>query len=343
MIYFLIYAALLLCGFLSRGNRSLRNTLYYVCLIGLFFFVGFRYQVGCDWLGYLNIFELTRRSETPTHVTEGAFWIVNRLLLDFDLEYPYINVIASGAFFIGLHELSRRQPDRLAILILAFPILIINLAMSGIRQAIALGFLCFAYNAFVDMHLARYVLFVAMASGFHTSAASFLMLAPAVRGEYSHRRVALSALLAAPGLYYMLTSQAFELYAHRYVGTSTEAFGAPFRTALVALSGIVFFWFLDRKWKAMYAWDYKLVKLSAYLMVAVFPLSFLSSVAGDRFGYYLVPIQLIILARLPFLVQGPHSTIVAFAPYAVGGLTLLTWISLSSLFALCYLPYQMWW
>jgi hypothetical protein len=318
-----------------------RSTTY--ASLGCFFFVGFRYRVGCDWAGYLNIFELARHYETPANATEQSFWIVNRLLHYFDLEYPFINVIASGVFFLGLDGLARRQPDRFGVLILAFPILILNLAMSGIRQGIALGFLCFAYNAFVDMRLVRYVLFVAIASTFHSSAAAFLMLAPAVRGEYSPRRVALAGLLALPGLYYMLTSQAYEIYARRYIGTATEAFGAPFRTALIALTGITFLWFLDRKWKALYTSDYKLVKLSSYLMVAVFPLSFLSSVGGDRFGYYLSPIQFIILTRLPFMVEGPYSTIVAFAPYAIGGLTLLAWIWLSSLFAVCYLPYQMWW
>ena len=105
----------------------------------------------------------------------------------------------------------------------------------------------------------------------------------------------------------------------------------------------MFLWFLDRKWKASYVKDYKLVKLTSYLMIAVFPLSFLSSVGGDRLGYYLAPIQFIILTRIPFIIKGPHSSTAAFAPYAVGGLTLLAWTSLSSLFATCYLPYQIWW
>jgi hypothetical protein len=79
------------------------------------------------------------------------------------------------------------------------------------------------------------------------------------------------------------------------------------------------------------------------MMVATFPLSLFSSVIGDRFGYYLYPIQLIILARLPVLVERQYSTIVAFAPYAAGALFLLTWMELSSLFEQCYVPYQLWW
>ena len=194
------------------------------------------------------------------------------------------------------------------------------------------------------MQLVRYVLFVTVAYTFHRSAAAFLLLAPFVNGEFSPWRVALGGLLALPGLYYLTSSETFVAYSQAYFGTTTEAFGAPYRTALLALTGIAFLWFLDRKWKALYIRDYKLVKLASYLMVAVFPFTFLSSVGGDRYGYYLALIQLTILARLPFLIkQEEYSTIFAFVPYAVGGVFLLTWISLSSIFAICYIPYQMWW
>lgn len=347
MTYFLIYAALLLCGLLSSSDRSLRNVLYYTCLLGLFVFVGFRYKVGCDWAAYLLIFQEARHHEAPSGGAgsiEYAFWDANRLLHYFALEYPYINVLSSAVFFLGLHALARRQPNPLSILILSFPILILNLAMSGIRQAIALGILCFAYNSFVDKRLVRYVLLVMLASTFHRSAMFLLVLTPFVRSEYSGQRMAFAGLLALPGVYYLVTSQVYEFYAKRYIGAGTvEAAGAAFRAGLLALTGIGFLWFLNAKWKAQSTRDYKLVKISSYMLAATFPVALYSSVAGDRFGYYLVPIQLIILARLPVLIQGKFSAPVAFAPYAIGALVLAIWISFSALFEKCYLPYQLWW
>ena len=346
MIYFLIYVALLLCGFLSQGKRSLRNSLYYVCLLGLFVFAGFRYEVGCDWTGYLNIFNVAGRPEASdtARQSEVSFWALNDLLHYFDLEYPYINVVSSAAFFLGLHVLAKRQPNPLGILVLAFPVLILNIAMSAIRQGIALGILCFAYNAFIDKRLTRYIFFVALGATFHMSAISLLALTPFVQGEYTRRRIAFAGLLALPGLYFLLTTQSFEIYASRYIGSVVpEAAGAPYRTGLLALTGIVFLWFLDGKWKAQSIRDYKLVKLSSYMFIATFPVALFSSVIGDRFGYYLAPIQLIILTRLPMLVKGRNSAIVAFAPYAAGALILVGWIGFSQLFEQCYLPYQMWW
>lgn len=340
MIYLFVYFLLLLFGSISRRNVSFRRALYYFCLIGLFLFVGFRYKVGCDWSGYLNIFELARHE---TRGSEVAFWYVNKLLHYFELEYPYINIVAAFVFFLGLHALAKRQPDPLSVLILAFPILILELAMSGIRQAIAVGFLCFAYNAFVDSRLLGFILFVMVATSFHSSAMVFLLLAPFMRGELSVRRVALGALLALPGLYFFLTSATFETYSQRYIGTASDAAGAPLRSGLLALTGVAFLWFLNRKWKAQSIRDYKLVKISSYMMTATLPLSLFSSVSGDRIGFYLYPVQLVVLARLPLVVHGQYSTAVAFAPYAAGAFFLIIWTQLSSLFERCYLPYQIWW
>lgn len=343
MLYNVIYASMLFCGLVSIGNKAFRNVLYYIWLIGLFFFVGFRYRVGCDWSGYLNIFELARHYQSSTNATEQAFWILNRLIHSFDLEYPYINVIASGVFFIGLNALTQRQPDRFGILILSFPILIINLAMSGIRQAMAFGFLCIAYNYFNDRKPIRYISSVACAAMFHTSAMSFLMLSPFVRGEYSRKRIFAAAVLALPGVYYLLSSESFGLYARRYVGTPVEAFGAPFRTGLLAATGLAFIFFLDRKWRVSSSSNYKIVKIFSYLMVAVFPFAFVSSVGGDRFGYYLSAMQLVILAGLPILPLGRYALFIHSIPYIIFGLVLLVWSSYSSLFERCYTPYQIWW
>jgi hypothetical protein len=289
----------------------------------------------------LNIFEEARNHETPR--SEVSFWFVNRYLHYFELDYPYINVIAALGFFVGLHALAKRQPDPLSILILSFPILVLELAMSAVRQALAVGLLCFAYNAFVDISLLRFVLFVLLAGSFHSSAMFFFLLAPFIHGELSIRRALLGGVLALPGVYYFLTSSTFEQYSRQYIGTATEAFGAPFRSGLLALTGLAFLWFLDDCWEAQSKPDFKLVKISSYLMLAMFPLSLFSSVAGDRLAFYLYPIQLVVLARLPLLVSATNSTVIAIAPYAAGTLFLLVWTNLSSLFERCYLPYQIWW
>ena len=99
--------------------------------------------------------------------------------------YPFINVIAGSIFFIGVHSLARRQPDPLAFLVLLFPILIINMPMSGIRQGAAIGLICIAFSAFIDRRPVRFGFWVIIAAGFHSSAIVFLLMLPVAAGSYT--------------------------------------------------------------------------------------------------------------------------------------------------------------
>jgi hypothetical protein len=352
LTYLLTYFGLCLGGSISYGVPPARKVIFAIALIFLFVFVGFRYEVGCDWNSYALLFDTARYSTIDESLqgSEPGFSIANYLLNYYELDYPYINVISAAFFFIGLCALARRQPDPLSFLILAFPVLIINLPMSAIRQAMALGVLCVAYNAFVDRKLIRYAALVIFAMSFHSSASVFLVLAPFIGRERSFiSNVALAGVLSVLGAY--LFRGTFEMYSDRYVdvdsglymGAQAQAAGAVYRSGLLALTGAVFIFFLSNRWKAGFPRDHMLVLVGAYLMIAVLPLSVFSSVVGDRFGYYLNPIQLIILARLPVLFSNRNPISLAVVPYAALGLVLFVVTYYSDLFQLCYIPYKFWW
>jgi hypothetical protein len=345
MIYYFVYGSLLFCGAISRGHRDVRQLFYIIWILILFIFVGFRLEVGCDWDGYKNIFEQLRYVDSIDAIQrrEPLFQLANTLLHRFDLEYPYINVFCAFIFFFGMYIMAKREPDPFGILVLSFPILVINLPMSGIRQAAAIGILCFAYNAFNDRRLIGFVFFVILASGFHSSAVIFLILAPFVNGELTRRRIMIAGMITLPvAARVFATLDSFREYSDNYTGVGRViAAGAPFRTGLLALTGAWFFWRFRRDWQIRSAHDYKLVWFSSTMMMAAFLVSLFSSVIGDRFGYYLVPVQLVFLARLSFLAQ--DRPIVALLPYIVGAVYLAVWIQTSTIFERCYIPYKFWW
>jgi hypothetical protein len=195
MIYVLAYVAMLLLR-LSRAPGG------YGLLLGVVFvFSAFRYEVGCDWTGYLNQYDvfgsLTFAEAVATR--EPLWTVLIGLQVKLGVPYPWLNVISSFMFFYGIHQLAKRQPDALGFLVLLFPVLILNMPMSGIRQGAAVGIMCLAYLAFMDRRLVRFVGLVLLAAGFHSSAIVFLLLAPMVTGGLSRGRIALALLLALPG------------------------------------------------------------------------------------------------------------------------------------------------
>ena len=340
--YYAAYAGLLLAVIVGSQGRELRQLLYWSVLLGLFLFSGFRWEVGCDWTGYLYhyLFWSPGTFADPWDMRDPGHWFLIDMLQKYRLPYPYLNVATSAIFFFGLHLLARRQPNPLTFLVLAFPVLIINMPMSGIRQAAAIGFVCMAFAAFIDRRLLLFLGLVGLGSLFHSSALAFLLLAPFVYGDYSRRNLMFSTLLALPGVYVLLQSDAAELATSRYIDTGVEAAGAAFRLGLLFLTGVFYFLYMNRRWKRAFPEDHKLASLGALLMVSFFGLFFVSTVIGDRFGYYLIPIQLMIFTRIPHLFRGQTGQLFSLAPYALLTLVFVVWTQMSWHFQSCYVPYR---
>lgn len=342
MLYFAIYLAIALAAFGFRQRPKAGRQLYPVLLAFFFLFVAFRFQVGCDWSGYLKQFYQGNAFEVGDQARDPLWWALMSLVRGLGLPYPWLNVISAAIFFTGSHILARKQPDRFAFLVLLWPILIINITMSGIRQAAAIGILCIAFTAFIEQRTFRFVVLVLLASGFHNSAMIFLLFVPLVQGDYSRARIAIAGLLAVPGGLLLVTTTAADVAVSRYVGTDVDAAGAWARVALVAVSGLLFLGILRQPWRNSKAKDYKLMHIGSLAMIGLPILLPLSSVIADRLAYYFVPLQAIIFSRIPFLPFGRLKSFYAIIPYVLLGVTLLVWISVSFHFQQCYEPYQTW-
>lgn len=344
MIYLTIFNSLLLLRATMKAALRRRAQIYWPLLVGLFLFSAFRFEVGCDWTGYLNQHRIQLGSTLQDALSRSdpLWWVLIEVQTRLGLPYPWINVLSSAVFFYGAHVFARRQPDPVAFLILIFPVLIINLPMSGIRQGAAVGLIFLAFSAFVDRSLWRFIIWTLLASAFHASAAVFLLLSPLVWGNYSWQRLLLGGLLAAPGAWFLFGTEDATAAMSRYVDTGVDAFGAAFRGAAIALSGLFFLFFLGRLWLRNFPDDYKLARIGALIMVAVvFVLPF-STVIADRLGYYLIPIQAMVFARIPFLAVQHDRAIYIAAPYIGLFALFAVWTQTSRLFELCYLPYQTW-
>lgn len=344
MMYFIFFIGLILLHFGLGLQSALRNQIYFVVLGGLFVFSAFRYQVGCDWGGYFNQYlDATAFSwSSATEIREPIWRAFLFWVREMGLPYPVVNVASSAIFFLGVHILARRQLDRLGFLVLLFPVLIINLPMSGIRQGVAVGLLCIAFVAFVDRRVLWFGLWVLLAAGIHSSALVFMLLLPLASGRYNRGRLMLAAILAVPGAFFLVSGDAGQLAIDRYVDTEVDAFGAVFRVGILALTSSYFFLFLRKKWQHISPQDFSLVSVGAIGMALTFLFVPISSVIADRLAYYLVPIQAVIFARIPFFRFRAGARLHAAIPYLSLLLVFMVWSQFSGHFKNCYIPYQSW-
>lgn len=344
MLYFGIATSLFLLRYLVANAARVRQKVYFAVLLGLFLFSAFRYQVGCDWFGYYSQYLRAQHIDLSFILRnrEPIWWAILIWMNDVDLPYPALNIVSSAVFFIGVHVLARRQPDPLAFLVLLFPVLIINMPMSGIRQGAAIGFLCIAFAAFIDRRPFWFSLWVGLAAGFHSSALAFFLLLPLTTGRYSRRRLLLAGMLAIPGSALLISEGTADVAIERYIGTDREAFGAIFRVGALGISALYFFLFARRKWMVQYSHDFSLVIVGSIGMVLAIFILPASSIIGDRFGYYLIPIQSMIFSRLPFLSFRSSTRLHSVLPYIGLTLLLFVWTQISSHFHWCYVPYSNW-
>lgn len=344
MIYIIVFAALIAACAVAIRLPQIERQLYWTVLVSLFLFSAFRFEVGCDWSGYENQFFVYSMVPLQNVFSEQEpMWVAIFSIQNwFGLSYPWINVISSLIFFAGAHAMAKRQMNPLTFIALLYPVLIINMPMSGIRQGAAIGVMFFAFNAFVDKAFFRYILLVTIAASLHQSALIFMLLAPLVSGNYSRTRIAGAVILAIPGIILLVSSSGAELANTRYIESDRDAAGAAFRVAVGVVTGIYFLIVLRRPWRALFDHDFKLAHVGAVAMLAIVMILPLSTIIADRVAYYLIPIQGMIFSRIPNLASRRDRKVQILAPY-IGLFTMLTvWITYSSHAKDCYSPYQSW-
>jgi len=348
MIYYSILALLIGLRLWPGLNQRATVPLGTIAIVGLFIFSAFRYEVGCDWFGYVVQYDVGDGFDSFQsffEMREPLWWMLVYAIRLADLSFPWVNITTSLIFFAGAYHIARRQPDRLGFVVLLFPVLIFNMPMSGVRQGAAIGIMCFAFTAYCDRRLLRFLLYTALASGFHSSAILFFLLAPSIGSVNKRWRVALTALLAIPGIYLLAMSASADDAHSRYVlglGTSETAAGAAFRMSMVAATGAYFLLALRRKWDARFPEEYRLIYLLSIAMIGILSLLPLNTIIADRIGYYFIIPQMIILTRIPYFPAEdrlPNTTLPVFLGY---GALFILWSFESWFFRVCYLPYKMW-
>jgi hypothetical protein len=148
-------------GEYARTNKRI----YYVAMLILFIFSAFRFEVGCDWNGYIDQYNRQSQGTFATAFAnrEWLWFIFLEIVYRLGIGYVWINVAAAAVFFAGVHVLAKRQLDPVGFLVLLFPTLIMNLPMSGIRQGVAVGLMCVAFTCFMDRKLIAFVIWTVIA------------------------------------------------------------------------------------------------------------------------------------------------------------------------------------
>ena len=338
--YWLMYLALAVPAMSSR--RPIRDTaLLKWAFIGILLavFVGFRHEVGGDWGSYLRLFHFSDYFSFSEVILESdpGYKLLNWWVEKQGFEIYTVNLVCAAIFTIGLIAFARRQPYPWLALSVAFPYLVLVLGMGYTRQGVALGFIFLSLNALEFHQFKRYLTYIALATLFHKTALIMIPLGLFIWGKgWAFRAIAV--IVAAYVLFDALVAESTEELWSNYVDAQMFSQGAQIRVLMNLVPSLILlaYW---KTWRTAFPnyWFWFWIAAGSVLAVALVGFA---STAVDRIALYFIPIQIVVFARLPFLVRERISPGTVTAGIVLGyALVLYVWLNYAT-HARYWIPYK---
>ena len=300
--------------------------------------IGLRYEVGADWETYQFMFSYTGYVTFWRAVSVGdpSYQALNWIVRHLGGEVVWVNLVCAALFTWGLFRLARVQPYPWLAILVAVPYMVIVASMYT-RQAAALGILMAGLSSLArGGSLVRFVFYVVFAATFHRTAIAVLPLVVLSRPEHRFINI-LGGLAAFYALFDVFLADSMEDFVSGYIESRYSSQGAAIRVAMDVLAASVFlirrkdFGFPDAEDRM---WFYfSMASLAAVFFLVASP----SSTAVDRLSLYLMPLQVVILSRVPFVFTSRHLGVGLVALYCFA--IQFVWLNFAK-HAQFWLPYQ---
>lgn len=300
----------LLFGFFAGGalpsrlrQRSEPMTMYWVGWVLMTLMIGLRFHVGVDWANYQTIWRVAGTTGLAglqrAYGGDPAFYGLVWLLRNGGFPFWTLDLVCAFVFTLGLFRYSRLQPNPWLAITIAIPYLVIVIAMSGLRQATALGFVFLSLTAYSQRRTLAFLGWIACAALFHAS--SIITLAFAGLAFARNRFQAGVLIIVSLVFAYYVLGSTFGEYSRDYLGgTGLNSSGTAYRLAMTVLAALLYFVLAKRlhlePHDRMLWRNYSLFALASIPALAILP----SSTAVDRLLLYLYPLQLGVLSHTPF-------------------------------------------
>lgn len=320
-----------------------RTNLLLLWLVMLYYviFIGCRYMVGPDWDGYENLVEVIswKTTDEILRQAEPGFGLLAWASVKSGFEVYGINVISAIVFCLGMFMLSHATGRPWLGIVSGTSYLVPALAMSGIRQAMAVGIVFFAISRWIRSSIAKRTSLLLFSSLFHFS--SIYLMAFVIFGSKLSRFVKMLILLGIAYVTYYIVSDAgqTDVYISRYVGEGKrEALGAIF-TVLICVGPSIVYILLRKRWQRVYGPDQLLTGM-AIASMALVPFIWISSVGASRLALYFFAVPILVWSRLPDLFQGTTATNLLRGAIILGNLAVMVvWLTFANV-GFTYFPYR---
>ena len=355
LIYFIIFAILSFTAFRESNNPKPLSIYSFIFLTILFtFFIGLRYEIGCDWESFKWFFDFSNCTyDNSCSISPGAiqkvksqgigYRLLTLIIKTFGGSFYSLNFVSALLFVIPLLKFCTNfSRPHLAILI-SYPYLITVIGLGTIRQSIAIAFLLLCIDQLKKYQFLNFYILNFFSILFHYSSSIFLFLPFLIdlkkRGNLKLFRLFLYVVfLIFIVLVIFSENNYFKYQLHLYVGYNPIPIASPLLiwTMIAIPSAIIilnykFFKDFDttKFWR-----NYSIIGI-----LMIFPI-FINKVIALRLLLYFLPIKIYCLSKLPELLIYKISPKYVYLSIIFFSFLILTiWFNFAN-HSYCYLPYK---
>jgi len=308
--------------------------------------IGLRHEVGGDWFSYLlnpTYYEIANGSDLDFSFGKGDYGY--EALYWFSVNYLNgiyaTNLICAIIFISGLWRLCSIVPLPWMAATISIPIFVIIVAMGYTRQSAAIGFLMWGIVELLKGRIYLYYVFIAIGILFHKSLIIMLLFGYYYNSNDFRILKLLPLVIVSLLLFSIFLSKNYEhlifFYISSYNSYMFSLGGAP-RVLINAIPAVILFYY-RKKWIKMYC-DYKLWHAFSVFSIALVPSVFYFSTFSDRISFYMIPAQIVILSRIPKLIDSTYyRSIFVISIFMIYAVSMFVWLNFGSN-SITWVPYN---
>lgn len=340
LVYWLLFifsSSLAIADFISANKLKRLLPLVAICC---FFVIGFRWEVGCDWLAYLFKFEqaqwVMNYSEWEFVSTDIGYAFINIFSARIESNIITVNALIAAIGLIGLMAFCKQQPNPLLGMSVAIPYIVIVFFQGYTRQAGAFGFELLALTFLSSKRRMAFVICILCAASFHKTALLILPIAALASTQNKWWTYLWVGITFVTAFSFFLAEHQDTLW-ESYVVSHMESSGGGIRIAMNIFPALLLL-MIKHKFSYQSLEEKKLWFWFAILAIACFLLVSFSTTAADRIGLYLMPLQIYTFCRLPEIFPQFKGLLIVLiiAFYAT---VQAVWLNYAT-HAFCWLPYK---
>ena len=328
-----------------KAKGALPNFQWFMYGLILILIIGWRHAVGGDWGSYINNYAALKGVTFWDTITvlsvsgDFGYEVIHWFSLNYLDGIYSTNLICAVIFISGLLRLCKNMPVPWIALAAAIPYLVIVVAMGYTRQGVAIGFLMWGLIDLMKGKPLWFYVMVLLGTLFHKT--TLFMLPVGFLYGHSIRNVKdllIFSLLFIIAFISFLAGQIQNLMYQYVTNTELESSGAFIRVLMNVFAAVIFLYF-RKAWEEKYS-DAGLWNIFSIASLIMLPLTFALSTTVDRMALYFLPMQLVILSRIPPLIRTTYNrTIFILGVLSLYVGALFVWLNFGN-FSSHWLPYR---